>query len=80
MANTAGLWHALIVCYGQHRRPLARSHWLLWSTPQAPAYDNAIDTGETPHAAARIAWEAGIFANFILGLMEAVGVLASGTL
>ena len=21
-------------CYGQHRRPVARSNWLLWPTPQ----------------------------------------------
>ena len=25
MADTAGQWHALIDCYGQHRRPAARS-------------------------------------------------------
>ena len=26
MANTAGQWHALIGCYGRHRRPVARSN------------------------------------------------------
>ena len=26
---------ALIGWYGQHRRPVARSNWLLWPTPQA---------------------------------------------
>ena len=35
MANTAGRRHALIGCYGRHRRPVARSSWLLWPTPQA---------------------------------------------
>ena len=35
MANTAGQWHALTGCYGQHRRRVARSNWLLWPTPQA---------------------------------------------
>ena len=35
MANTAGQWHALIDCYSQHRRPVARSNRLLWPTPQA---------------------------------------------
>ena len=35
MANTAGQWHALIDCYGQHRRLVARSNFLLWPTPQA---------------------------------------------
>ena len=35
MANTAGQLHALIDCYGQHRKPVARSNWLLWPTPQA---------------------------------------------
>ena len=36
-ANTAGQWHALIVvCFGQHRRPLTRSKCrLFWPTPQA---------------------------------------------
>ena len=34
MANTAGQWHALIDCYGQHRRPVARFKWLLWPTPE----------------------------------------------
>ena len=40
MANTAGRRHALSNCYGQHRRPVARSHWLLWPTPQV--YDRSI--------------------------------------
>ena len=31
-----GQWrHALIDCYGQHRRPVARSNCLSWPTPQA---------------------------------------------
>ena len=30
-----GQWHALISCYGRHRRPVARSNWLVWPTPQA---------------------------------------------
>ena len=30
-----GRWHALIDCYGQHRRPVTHSNWLLWPTPQA---------------------------------------------
>ena len=30
-----GQWHALIDCYGRHRRPVARSNCLLWPTPQA---------------------------------------------
>ena len=35
MADTAGQCTiALIGCYGQHRRPVARSNWLLWPTPQ----------------------------------------------
>ena len=37
MADTAGQCHALIGCYGRHRRPVARSYWLLWPTPQADA-------------------------------------------
>ena len=36
MANTTGQWHTLIDCYGRHRRPVARSNWLIWPTPQAP--------------------------------------------
>ena len=32
---TRGQWHALIGCYGRHRRPVARSNWVLWPTPQA---------------------------------------------
>ena len=35
MAGTAGQWHALFGCYGRHRRPVARSFWLLWPAPQA---------------------------------------------
>ena len=35
MADTAGQWHALIDCYGRHRRQVARSNFLLWPTPQA---------------------------------------------
>ena len=34
-ADTAGQWHALVCCSGRHRRPVARSSLLLWSTPQA---------------------------------------------
>ena len=30
----SGQWHALTGCYGQHCRPVARSNWLLWPTPQ----------------------------------------------
>ena len=30
MANTAGQCHALTGCYGQHRRPAARSNWLFY--------------------------------------------------
>ena len=33
--QAAGQWHALIGCCGQHRRPVARSNWLLRPTPQA---------------------------------------------
>ena len=35
MADTAGQWRVLIDCYGRHRRPVARSNWLLWPTSQA---------------------------------------------
>ena len=34
VADTAGQWHALNHCYGQPRRPVARSDCLLWPTPQ----------------------------------------------
>ena len=37
MPNTAGQWRAPIGWYGQHRRPVARSNWLIWPTPQAAA-------------------------------------------
>ena len=30
-----GKWHALIDCYGQYRRPVARSDLLLWPAPRA---------------------------------------------
>ena len=35
MADTAGQWHAPSGCCDRHRRPVARSNWLLWPTPQA---------------------------------------------
>ena len=35
MAGTADRRHALVDCYGRHRRTVARSNWLLWPTPQA---------------------------------------------
>ena len=34
IAARGGQWHALTACYGRHRRPVARSNWLLWPTPQ----------------------------------------------
>ena len=35
MANTTGQLHALTgYLYGQHRKPVARSNWLSWPTPQ----------------------------------------------
>ena len=43
MADTAGQWHALVGCYGRHRRPAARSNWLLWPTPQASVTVALID-------------------------------------
>ena len=43
MADTAGQWHVLSGCcvqhpdcYGQHRRPVARSKWLLYAIPHSP--------------------------------------------
>ena len=30
MADTAGQWHALIDCYGRHRKLVARSNWLYY--------------------------------------------------
>ena len=35
MTNTAGQRLALIDRYGKHRRPVLRSHCLIWPTPQA---------------------------------------------
>ena len=35
LSPSHGQWHALIGCYGRHRRPVARSNWLLWPAPQA---------------------------------------------
>ena len=34
-AGTVGQWHALIVGYGRHRRPVAPSNCRLWPSPQA---------------------------------------------
>ena len=38
-----GQRHALIGCFGQHRRPAPRSSWLLWPTPQASGHALIID-------------------------------------
>ena len=36
MANTAGQWHTLMIGYGQHRRPVARSNRLLSGQHRRP--------------------------------------------
>ena len=33
--SDASVTVALMTCYGQHRRSVARSNWLMWPTPQA---------------------------------------------
>ena len=45
-----------------------------------PAYDEALDEGHTEKEAGSIAWRAGIFANFMCGLCQALSVLAINTL
>ena len=35
-AASQATWHALVGCYGRHRRSLARSSWLLW--PASPGH------------------------------------------
>ena len=45
-----------------------------------PAYDEALDEGHSEKEAGNIAWRAGIFANFMCGLCQALSVLAINTL
>ena len=60
MADTAGQWHALIGCSGQHRRPVARSNWLLWPTPQALIACKRLHEPSLFQEGAIISWNIGI--------------------
>ena len=55
MADTAGQCHALIGWYGRHRRPVARSDWLLWPAPLASG--TLLLTDKTANTAGQLSFE-----------------------
>ena len=72
MADTAGQWHAPSGCYGQHRRPVARSNCLLWPTPQM--WFALVPLGGEAAGAGKVVWAIIMFSmpGFIPSLAGAV--------